>query len=43
MIVDTLNQIEELFDIDVPTFMKYITDYQFAYNRGGGMKTERII
>ena len=34
MIVDTLNQTEEWFDIDVPTFMKYLTDYQSAYNRG---------
>ena len=34
MIVDTLNQTEEWFDIDVPTFMKYLTDYQYAYNRG---------
>ena len=34
MIVDTLNQTEEWFDIDVPTFMKYLTDYLSAYNRG---------
>lgn len=34
MIVDILNQTEEWFDIDVPTFMKYLTDYQSAYNRG---------
>ena len=34
MLVNTLNQTEEWFDIDVPTFMKYLTDYQYAYNRG---------
>lgn len=34
MLVDTLNQTEEWFDIDVPTFMQYLTDYQSAYNRG---------
>ena len=34
MIVNTLNQTKEWFDIDVPTFMKYLTDYQSAYNRG---------
>lgn len=34
MIVNILNQTEEWFDIDVPTFMKYLTDYQSAYNKG---------
>lgn len=34
VIVDTLNRTEEWFEIDVPTFTKYITDLDAAYKRG---------